>query len=183
MSKRKHPPQRRQPPQPRLPEPEPLPEADSELLMEFDTTEIVIPVKVKDKKGVVRDYILREASGDAACAWKNIVLSRVKMGEKGKPERLERIADAEPKLVSLCLFDVETGQNVPETIIRSWPYRIQKSLFQKCQEISDLDEEEATEDNLEALMNQRGELDRKIHDLQEGNTPAKNELEGTTVGS
>lgn len=103
--------------------------------MVFDLSVTEIPVKIGDV-----EYTLKEASGDASIKYRNMVMGRVKMLD-GKPSQMDNLADSEPFLVHLCLFDSE-GKNVPINIIRSWPARIQKSLFEKAKEISQLDEED-----------------------------------------
>lgn len=116
---------------------------------EFDLTEtITIPVRIKDKDGVVREYELREATGDIACRWRNAIFARTELGPNGKPKSLGNIADTEPILVSLCLFDTKTNNNVSVQTVRSWPSKIQKSLFEKIKEISDLEDDEVTNDDV-----------------------------------
>ncbi len=107
--------------------------------MNFDLEVVSIPVTIGGEK-----YELREASGDAACKWRNAILSKAKLGPDGKPQTVGSIADTEPLLVSLCLFN-ESGKNVSLSVVRSWPARIQKALFNKIKDISDLDEDEQSE--------------------------------------
>ncbi len=105
--------------------------------MDFtDITLKEIPVQVGDKK-----YTLREATGDAACLYRNAMLRCTKLGPEGKPETITGIADAEPYLVSLCLFN-EGNKPVPVATIRKWPARVQTALFDKAKEISELGEDE-----------------------------------------
>lgn len=111
--------------------------------LEFDlSAPIVIPVKLKDKDGELKDYELREANGDVACRWRNAILQRTTLGPDGKPSSLGAIADTEPILVSLCLFEAGTNRNVPVGTIRQWPSKVQKALFEKAKEISELDDDE-----------------------------------------
>lgn len=103
--------------------------------MNFDEEDIAIPVRIRGET-----YELREASGEAGCNFRNEIARRVTLGPEGKPQRIGNLADVEPKLISACLFDKD-GKNVPEKTVRSWPNRIQKALFKRIQEISDLDED------------------------------------------
>ena len=112
-----------------------------------------VPVQIGDKQ-----YTLREATGDAACLYRNALLRCTKLGPQGKPETVQGMADVEPYLVSLCLFD-ENDKPVKASVIRKWPARIQASLFTRIKEISDLGDE------------------------GEGEEAAKNEPEGMTDGS
>jgi len=126
-----------------------------------DLTPTEVPVYLAGKS-----YILREASGDAACKYRNAMLACTRLGPDGKPSSIQGMADIEPLLVSMCLYNAEEGDKsfgkcVPLNIIRSWPSRVQKSLYDKVKEISEIGEED-----------EEGEEE-----------PAKNELKDTEVGS
>ena len=106
----------------------------------FDNLELVeLPVIVGDKS-----YTLREANGGAACQYRNALIECTKLGPGGVPTQLKGIASVEPLLVSLCLFD-EKGKRVPTSTIEKWPARVQKALFEKAKEISELGEDEEGE--------------------------------------
>lgn len=88
-----------------------------------------------------RDYTLVEPSEDAACRWRNLATSKAKM-QDGKVVGMDGIADVQPYLVSLCLFE-ETDKGrvaVPLSVIRGWPARVVKVLFERAKELGDLDE-------------------------------------------
>lgn len=119
-----------------------------------DLTPIALPVRVKGK-----DYLLREATGDAVAKWRNAQLRATRLGGDGKPASIDGLADAEPLLVSLCLFEVgQGGKELPVSVqtVRSWPGRITSALFARAKEISELEEKE-----------DRGSLERRIAKLQE----------------
>lgn len=106
--------------------------------LDFDSLTLVeLPVKYKGNS-----YILREADERAARAYRNALLSCMTLGPDGKPQTLKNLADVEPLLVSLCLFDAR-GKLVPKAIIETWPSRMVKKLFDKAKAISDLNEESA----------------------------------------
>ncbi len=148
----------------------------------FDRTPTEIPVTIKDPKTKEdKHYTLREADGGAAIRFRNAGLAATQLKD-GKVSGVEGMASVEPLLVSLCLFVNNPGQpddNRPVSLamVKSWPSRIQRSLFTKAKEISDLAEEE---DDIEELRKQREELDKRIEELEEGT--AKNS-ESTTDGS
>ena len=159
-----------------------------------DLTPISIPVTLGAKS-----YVLKEATGDASTRYKNALMSSTKMGKDGKPSHVEGLANVEPLLVSLCLFEsyeVRGGElkerPVTESFIRGLPGKIQKKLFEKVKEISGLSEE----DTLETLEKQQAELSEKIAALREkqqselrtntesnGDTHAKKLLSSTLDGS
>lgn len=115
---------------------------------------VELPVIVGDKK-----YILREASGDAACKYRNNLLKSTKMSPDGKVQSVEGLADIEPFLVSLCLFEVTEKGDKPVALhtIRSWPNRVQKALFEEAKRISYLDDIET----VESLNKQIDELTKR----------------------
>ena len=101
-------------------------------------------------------YTLKEASIGAATKYRNALLDCATIGPDGKPSKFSGMADVEPLLVSLCLFDSE-GSPVPLDAINRWPSRIVKQLFDRVKDISDLDE---TEEN--PLGNERPPI-RTMH--------------------
>lgn len=122
-----------------------------------DLTPQTEPVKLSGKA-----YSLREASGDAATKFANARLNCIKLGPDGKPQTVRGVADVEPLLVSLCLFD-ETGNNVPEATVRSWPARVQKVLYDRAKEMSHLDDLETEA----AIQAQIETLNKRLEELRE----------------
>ncbi len=139
---------------------------------------IEIPVVGPDKK----PYILREASGDVVAKFNN-ARGRCVQFRDGGMSAVNGQGDLEAFLVSLCLFHVkEDGtadfkKPVRAPIIRSWPERVVKPLFEKAKEISEIDEP----DDLAALKEQRKKLNEQIEKLME-DSPAKNEQDNTPIG-
>ena len=104
--------------------------------LNFDTTPTRLPVKID---GV--EYTLQEANGKAACIYRNTMLKCSKLGPSGKVSSVEGLADVEPLLVSLCLFDSANNPVSLEKVL-SWPSRIIKPLFENAKQISELEEED-----------------------------------------
>lgn len=107
----------------------------------------VVPVFIGEE-----EYELREASAAAACLWQNDFLSKAKIGPDGKIQSAKGIADSEPYLVSLCLFEKESGKRVELSTVRSWPSRIVKDLFKKAKDISGLED---TDEEKESAKNEQ----------------------------
>lgn len=127
-----------------------------------DLTPIEIPVSIGKKS-----YTLREASAGAACRYRNFMLSCGKLGPDGKPISLGDMQDAEPLLVSLCLFESnEDGKEIPVSLpaVRSWRHRIVSDLYRKAKEISGLDRPD-TEDE---LVKQIDLLQKQLDELRAG---------------
>lgn len=115
----------------------------------FDSVDpIEVPVTIGGK-----GYTLKEASGKAGAAYRNGIMRATTLGPDGKAQRVDGIADLEAMLVSMSLYDDDTGKLVPRTVIDGWPDRIVKALFSKLDEISDLEaaQEEAVKNSLESL--------------------------------
>ena len=85
-----------------------------------------------------RHYTLKEATADVAAKWRNTILRSAKISQDGKLQSMEDVAYSEPFLVSMCLYD-EKGP-VPVQIVRSWPARVVKALFEEAKKLGDLDE-------------------------------------------
>lgn len=122
-----------------------------------------------------KDYVLREATGEAACQFRNAQIACTTMGPEGKPKKFENVADVEPLLVSLCVWELLPDgkeKRVPEATVRQWSARMQKRLFEKAKEISDLNESAET---LEELTKEYRELGKRIKKMGEEKEEAKND--------
>ncbi len=110
--------------------------------MSFDLTVTEVPVTISGEK-----YVLREASGDAACRYQNAQVACMRMTD-GQVSKVTAIADTQPLLVSLCLLklvqkpdsDGVEKRLVSISTVRSWPSRVVKDLFETAKEISGLEE-------------------------------------------
>lgn len=139
-----------------------------------------------------KSYVLKEASADSVCKWRNNMMKSAKLGPDGKPVSMDGIADSEPYLVSLCLFERDTDKegkvrdrSVPVNVVRGWPNRIQRALFQVVRNISDLgddDSAEAIEQRI-AADTERLNVMRSNGDRGEGRSVAGNSPSATTVTS
>ena len=155
-------------------------ENDSLSLRLDDLEPISIPFIFKSK-----NYVLREASEDAAVKYRNAVQRSLRTNQEGNVVGIDGMADAEPLLVSLCVFEVNpAGSKAPEgpvslSWVRSLPSRFAKRLFAKARDISELSED--TEETLEKQINL---LQRRLARLREGKATttegnAKNALDDT----
>lgn len=97
------------------------------------------PVEVRYKIGG-KSYVLREASEAAASTWlRHRINSRI-YNESGEFAGLNESADdLDALLISLCLYDSDSGENPPLAVVKSWPVRVTSVLAKKAKEISDLD--------------------------------------------
>ncbi len=138
----------------------------SELIFD-DLAPVSVPVTIGKKK-----CLLREASGDAACQYRNLLTAAARMND-GKVVGMHGVADAEPLLVSLCLFelyDLKGEQKERRFLlseIRGWRSSVQRALFDKIKEISPgLDEKDTPEtvrkrlETMERSMADGSETDR-----------------------
>lgn len=99
--------------------------------MQFDLETTVVPVRIGQK-----DYYLQEATCAAACTYQNYILRNTKLGPDGKAESIQDVAEAEPLLVSLCLFEASTKTPVPLSTVKGWPAKVVEQLAAKAKEIS-----------------------------------------------
>ena len=148
-------------------------------VLDFDLTIKEVPVKIRDKDGTIKEYVLREASGDASAKYRSAQAACTDIKD-GKAVRIHGIGGLEPLLVSLCLFEVvkdDAGvfkhlKAVPEATIRSWPQRVQASLYRRAVEISELEEKSGDDTQKMAETLQRWIDDHKV----EGEAPTVEQL-------
>lgn len=129
-----------------------------------------------------KTYVIREASGDAACRYRNAQSKALKYND-GKVVASEGLADVDPLLVSMCLFEItgpkgaEKYTPVPVAQIRAWPHRVQKYLVEKVKSISGLDLDETEESLEKQILELQEKLDKIKRDKE------KNLLSATMDGS
>jgi len=108
-------------------------------MLDFGSLEAIeIPIELSGQK-----YVLCEADGNAGCAYRNALLKSADITGKGEVGKVRDLANVEPLLVSMTLFQVmpdNSRKPVSEATIRSWPARIVTKLYDKAKEISELDE-------------------------------------------
>ena len=87
-------------------------------------------------------YLLREASEDAATKYRNAAVRGAKMSEGSVT--MGDAGNVQAVLVSECLFELgENGnvlRNAPIGIVKAWPSRVVRPLFDWIKEVSMLDE-------------------------------------------
>jgi hypothetical protein len=86
-----------------------------------------------------KPFQLREATSDGAAKFRNAAAGTARITD-GKVSGVGNVGDLEPLLVSLCLFDGD-GKPVPLSVVRQWPGRVVRKLFDKAKTISGLDED------------------------------------------
>jgi hypothetical protein len=130
-----------------------------------DITTQEIQVKLPNGK----ECVLREASGADAVKYRNMLSSSAKLSADGKMAKVENIADSEPYLVHLCLFEVKDRNGstvrvqVPLEEVKALPNRVMKVLYDKVKEISGLALEEETK---EVLEKRKAEVEKKLKDIE-----------------
>jgi hypothetical protein len=87
--------------------------------------------------------------------------------------RMQGLVEAEPLLVSLCLFKIDGDKHVAVTqkTVESWPSSVVKQLYETAKDISDLGEEE----DLAKLTKERDKLNTRIAKLN--GSPSQEEQE------
>lgn len=94
-------------------------------------------------------YVLKEASGETAVTFRNMVFKYADVSSSGAGKISEGLASIAPMLVSKCLFSSQedgTLKPVSMAFVNSLPARILDVLFQKAKEISGLDNAQSQED-------------------------------------
>ena len=111
-------------------------------MLDFSDLEIKEePVITPDGK----EFTLREANGKAATDHRNAVMACTIFGPDGKVVGVKDLSSVEARLVAACLWD-DKGRNPAVSLIQSWPARVQKALFEKVKELSDMGEDSPLRD-------------------------------------
>lgn len=140
-----------------------------------DLAPIELPVKIMG-----RNFLLREASADAAVRYRNCLLRSTRMVD-GKVSGIEGMADAEPLLVSCCLLELIIHSNgetlkraVTEGDVRRLPNRITAKLFEAAKRISRLDEDEKPE----VIKKQIKALQERLEKMEPKGEEEKQDING-----
>lgn len=105
--------------------------------MSFDFSEYKIreePVTLPDGK----KFIMREPSGAAEIAYRKELFGATTVNDNGQVEFVKALADAEPMLVSLCLF-AEDGSHPTVEYTAAIPNTVFKKLVKWCKENGELE--------------------------------------------
>lgn len=146
-------------------------------LSPFDFANLA-PAEVPVKNLFGHNYVLVEATEDAAIRFRNRAAQSAKVAD-GKVVGVEAVADLQVLLLSMCLVELNadgsrktrpdgTSWCVPQDVIRRWPSRVVRPLFEKAKEISALGELESPE----AVRKQIDRLQDLLAEMEEG--PSKN---------
>lgn len=126
-----------------------------------------------------RKLILQEATGEAVATWRDAMMKLANVVD-GEVSSIDGLHATESLLVSLCLFETTpltdpdgpitirkdvNGDpfSVPQKTIQGWPNRIQKALFEKIKEISDLEDAETPEVLEERIAKDSKKLNKIKH--------------------
>lgn len=129
----------------------------------FDLTPIRIRVKLP-----IGDCVLEEASGADASRFRTAAAKMTRTRKDGIVDVVGDPGEIESLLVSLCLKGPD-GKPVQQDVIKGWPSRIVKKLFDEAFAISGLGEQE-TEASLAEKID---DLKAKLDDLKAEGDPAK----------
>jgi hypothetical protein len=124
-------------------------------VLDFDITERTLTVKISGQ-----EYVLHEASEEAAAAWRTASAECAEYDADGKVKRIRGIGRVQAVLVAACL--TQESKPVSAATVGKWPSRVVKPLFEKVKEISDLNEVPET---AEDLVKQIGKLQAKLDEL------------------
>lgn len=78
-----------------------------------------------------KSYVLREPTEDATIRVQRLYMQGAKVVDGKVQASVDRVAEAQATLVSLCLFDAEAGKNVPYATLLTWESAVVKWLFRK----------------------------------------------------
>lgn len=105
--------------------------------MSFDFSDY----KVREEAVTLPDgkkFTLREPSGAAEIAYRKELFGSTTVSDSGQIEFVKALADAEPTLVSLCLF-ADDGSHPPVEYVATIPNTVFKKLVKWCKENGELE--------------------------------------------
>lgn len=119
---------------------------------DFTTSRLERPVTIDGKS-----YILREASEEEARKFRSAAAKTARLND-GELVGVEGVGDMQSYLVSLCLFSEDKVTPVPIAVIRQWPTRIVRPMFDWIKEVSQLEEKPSREKMQKDLQRLQKEL-------------------------
>lgn len=138
-----------------------------------------------------RNYLLREATGDAVVKWRNAVIKASRLAKEGNTLLAgEGLADTELLLVSLAsrMLDPADGSVVtkdgkevvvPVDTVRGWGYPIVQTLFDRAKQYARLQEFET----IQTIENRIIELNRILVQRRKDEESEKNSSSSGNRGS
>jgi hypothetical protein len=100
-----------------------------------------IPLKLKDASGTEKEYTLREMNGEQRDKYQSLVATRARTDSQGRPVGLKSYDDLTATLISYCLMDKGTNQQVSVKAIQQWGSKSQMTIFKMCQELNGMDDD------------------------------------------
>jgi hypothetical protein len=111
--------------------------------MVFESLELIeVPVTIGEDR-----YVMREASEEVATAYQIAMMRGMQVVDGKVRGNLGGLADAQSLLLSRCILRYggdDKPHPVDRNVIRQWPSRIVKQLFERLTKISEIDEEADT---------------------------------------
>lgn len=151
---------------------------DADDLMIIDLLPREKRVQITDPKTrAVGDYLLVEASGEAAIEYQNMIAAATRYNKAKEEVEIKGVANCQPRLISRCLYRViqdqprEKWPKVDEMVIRRWNNRAQKMLFTWIRDNSDLADDQTVEEMQKAKERLQQQIDeRRGRERREGNS-------------
>lgn len=88
-------------------------------------------------------YLIRELAGDGSESYMELIASKSSIVTEVDPDndeltlqrvKMESFSGLQIPLILLCLRD-ESGEKVPDAVVKAWPQRVIKEVHAKCQEV------------------------------------------------
>ena len=112
------------------------------------------PFKIKNKKGVVTEYVVKELTGGGGETFQNARLNCVKgLDNEGNFKSVSGLGSLETLLLSLSVYVSETDKLVPLATIKSWPQPMVKKLYDISQKLSNVDKVDNDKDDEDSEKN------------------------------
>lgn len=110
---------------------------------------VSVPVTLTGEDGTEALFELREMSGAKRDKYLNTMKSKVNT----KDQTLKDFTGSQSTLIASCLFDLATTKPVPQSLVDSWPARVQLSLYEAAAELNKLNGKQEEVDEEEEAKN------------------------------
>ena len=101
----------------------------------------MMEVDIELEDGTVKECVIKEMMGDALNEWTELQQGRARQDRQGN-SFLAPIPKIHARLISLCLYDRADDKPIPMSTIETWPSSVQQGLFNDCNEVCGLNDEE-----------------------------------------
>lgn len=108
----------------------------------FDLSFAEYKFNLKDKNGVVENYVMREGDGLKRDQYQSELLQRFDVAADGKAGKVKNMVGVPEMLLGRCIYKIKadgTEEAVAPNVIQAWPASVREKLHEKATKLWGLD--------------------------------------------